>query len=82
MVVAFCSTSRSRILLRFAARCSFSSYFIELAVALHLADIVHQAVEQPLRVDLAFAAQAEALEPVHAAHVGETGSTVPRRRPY
>jgi hypothetical protein len=35
---------------------------VELAVPLHLADVVHQALEQPLRVDLALAAQAQALE--------------------
>src|SRR5512134_1025966 len=42
-----------------------------LAESLHLADVMHHAVEQPLRVHLLLAAQAQPPEPVGAADVGE-----------
>lgn len=41
------------------------------AIAVQLADVVHQAIEQPLGVDLALAAQAEAPEFVRATDVGK-----------
>jgi hypothetical protein len=41
-------------------RCAVPSF--QVAVALHFADVVHQAVEQPLGVDLGPTAVAEASE--------------------
>lgn len=45
----------------------------EVSVALHLADVVYQAIEQPLRVHLRSAAVAEAPQAARAAHVSEYG---------
>lgn len=42
-------------------------------IAMHFTDVVHHAVQQPLRVHFAFAAQAEAAQSARAADVAEHG---------
>ena len=41
------------------------------SVALNLADVVHHTIEQPLGINLGFASEREAIEPLGVADIGE-----------